>query len=177
MDKGRAAAYIMRTLVPFLVLSSVTSSLTPPSDPDPLILHGDVVIGVLVDLHRKGATGGCGPIDATTVEDVGAAEWALATINNQSLHDYPIGLRVYDTCGNNDIALRQTIRLLQDVVPPNPPLLGVVALSSDSVVSTAVVPLHAFTTPVLVTQPNIAHKIKITDNVFSTAPHLTDLLQ
>ncbi|XP_069158690.1 metabotropic glutamate receptor 2-like isoform X1 [Procambarus clarkii] len=147
-------------------------------DPAPLSLLGDVTIGVVGDLHgRRGSTGGCGGLSSRAVEQVGAAEWALATINNQSYHDYTIGIRIYDACGDPDQALRQTVRLLQDSQPPQPPLLGVVALGPATVVSGTAAPLHAFNTPIIITDARTAHTIIPADNVFTTAPHLTDQLQ
>ncbi|XP_042215328.1 uncharacterized protein LOC121861543 [Homarus americanus] len=164
----------MRQLLVLVSLIGVSSSLDPPS----LTLPGDVVIGVVADLHgRGGSPGGCGGLNTRAVEQVGAAEWALDTINNQSQHDYTIGVRVYDACGDTDMALRQTIRLLQDTQPPEPPLLGVVALGSARVVSGTATPLHAFNTPILITDARAAHTIIPADNVFTTAPHLTDQLQ
>ncbi|XP_069991854.1 metabotropic glutamate receptor 2 isoform X1 [Penaeus vannamei] len=161
-----------------VALLALTASVTSSLDLPPLVLPGDVVVGIVADLHGRGfPQGGCGAVGLRAVEEVAAAEWALATINNQSQHDYTIGLRVYDACGDEDAALRQTVRLLQDTQPPNPPLLGVVALGSSRVASGTAAPLHAFTTPILVTDARAAHTITPADNVFTTAPHLTDQLQ
>ncbi|MPC27329.1 hypothetical protein E2C01_020501 [Portunus trituberculatus] len=81
--------------------------------------------GVIADLHgRAGPDGGCGAVKPRAVEQVLAAQWALDTINNQSEHDYTIGLRVYDACGDEGEAVRQTLRLRQDTMAPNAPLLG-----------------------------------------------------
>lgn len=57
--------------------------------------------GIIADLHgRGGPQGGCGAVGLRAVEEVAAAEWALATINNQSQHDYTIGnLPLSLTCG------------------------------------------------------------------------------
>nr|XP_053649824.1 uncharacterized protein LOC128700567 [Cherax quadricarinatus] len=130
------------------------------------------------DLHDgEEASGGCGALNTRAVERVGAAQWALATINNQSQHDYTIGIRVYDACGNPDLAMRQTVKLLQEAQPPHPPLLGVVAFGSAKVVLGTATPLHAFNTPIIITDARAAHTVVPDDNVFSTAPHLTDQLQ
>lgn len=56
-------------------------------------------------------------------------------------------------------------------------LTGVVAVGSQDVVSGAASPLHAFTTPLLITDPTAAHTITPTHNLFTTAPHLSDHLQ
>ncbi|XP_050688042.1 metabotropic glutamate receptor 5-like [Eriocheir sinensis] len=151
-------------------------------DPPPLVVPGDAVIGVVADLHSRGSDrgsdgGGCGAVQPRAVEQVVAAAWALDTINNQTQHDYTIGMRVYDSCGDEDAALRQTIRLLKDTAAPSSPLLGVVSLGSSRVVSGTATPLHAFRTPILITDARAARTATPTDNTFTTAPHLTDQLQ
>ncbi|XP_063848510.1 uncharacterized protein LOC135093302 [Scylla paramamosain] len=144
----------------------------------PLVVPGDAVIGVVADLHgRAGPDGGCGAVQPRAVEQVLAAQWALDTINNQSEHDYIIGMRVYDACGDEGEAVRQTLRLRQDTMAPNAPLLGVVALGSSRIVSATALSLHSFKTPTLITDARTAHTTKPADNLFSTAPHLTDQLQ
>ncbi|XP_066957972.1 metabotropic glutamate receptor 2-like [Macrobrachium rosenbergii] len=166
--------------VTLMVALAVTtnSGSASASDPDPLTLPGDVIIGIVGSVHEKSEeSGGCGRIALRAVEELGAAEWALQTINNQSHQDYTIGLRVYDACGDEEMALRQTIRLLQETQSPSAPLLGVVGLGPGKVVSSVATPLHAFSTPILVTEARAAHTIPPADNVFTTAPHLTDQIQ
>ncbi|XP_068246040.1 metabotropic glutamate receptor 2-like [Palaemon carinicauda] len=162
-----------------LALLMVNSASTFVSDPEPLTLPGDVIIGIVGSVHEKSeeAGAGCGRVGLRTMEELGAAEWALQTINNQSHQDYTIGLRVYDACGDKEMALRQTVRLLQETQPPNAPLLGVVGLGPGEVVTSVARPLHAFSTPILVTEARAAHTIPPADNVFTTAPHLTDQIQ
>ncbi|XP_071527239.1 uncharacterized protein [Panulirus ornatus] len=161
-----------------LMMTATLRGVKSSVDPPPLVLQGDVIIGIVADLHgREVSSGNCGAVGVRAVEQVGAAEWALDTINNQSQHDYTIGVRVYDACGDPDMALRQTLRLLQDTQPPHPPLLGVVATGSSRVVSGTAIPLHAFKTPILITDARAAHTVTPADNVFTTAPHLSDQLQ
>lgn len=169
---------VMWAMVMMMVMLLSQANDSSAADPNPLTLPGDVIIGVVGSVHEKSEEPGlCGRVSVRAVEEVGAAEWALQTINNQSHHDYTIGLRVYDACGDEEMALRQTVKLLQDTQSPNPPLLGVVGLGSGKVVTGIATPLHAFSTPILVTEARAAHTIPPADNVFTTAPHLTDQIQ
>lgn len=175
---GQALTMMSWTLVVVVLVVVVQGGTLATLDPLPLVVPGDVVIGVVADLHgRAGPDGGCGAVQPRAVEQVVAAAWALDTINNQSQHDYTIGVRVYDACGDQHAAMRQTVSLLEDTAAPSAPLLGVVALGSNQAVSGTATLLHAFRTPILITDARAAHTVTPADNLFTTAPHLTDQLQ
>ncbi|KAG0720761.1 Metabotropic glutamate receptor 3 [Chionoecetes opilio] len=157
-----------RTFTLTAALKHRASHLSPRYDMNnmPGLEACNIVTRVVADIHgRAGGGGGCGAIQPRAVEQVVAAAWALDTINTQSQHDYTIGVRVYDACGDEDAALRQTVRLLRDTAAPHAPLLGVVALGSSRLVSGTASPLHAFRTPILITDARAAYTATPTDNV------------
>ncbi|XP_076034680.1 uncharacterized protein LOC143021211 [Oratosquilla oratoria] len=197
MEPARAVAFTGPLLL--LLMTSLTTGMTSQvemmtssleslssADPAPLVTPGDVILGVLADLHgpasnattaspaltasKAPSTAPCtGPLSLQAMEGVGAVDWAVATLNNQSsTRDIRIGVAVYDTCGDADVATRQTFRLVSSA--ERRPLLGVLGLSSSDVLRTSQPGLHAFQVPLLVTSPSAAEALAHHSNVFSTAP-------
>ncbi|XP_064473541.1 uncharacterized protein LOC135388128 [Ornithodoros turicata] len=151
-------------------------------DPQPVIYSGQANIALLAPLRRpptNGTDARCGPVDPVQVRRAMAAVWAAQRANfRKASTDFNIGVYIYDTCRQQDVALRQTFRVVQQtghiksLACPNtriPPVFGAVLYGSDPVLLTSSRTLASFSVPTMLASDSDDHLASL-PNVYSTAP-------
>lgn len=151
-------------------------------------------IGVLVDLHVAGAgprlypdgpTLGaanahrtrCGVLNVAAVQPVLAARWAASVVSSQA-HQVAVDVKVFDTCGDPDTAMRDVFYAVKEALEQQDvPLLGLVGLGDAEVVGETVSTLHAFNIPLVLASPRLAEMVTPEDNTMTTAPDMASIVQ
>ncbi|XP_023220735.1 uncharacterized protein LOC111622554 [Centruroides sculpturatus] len=108
------------TLLPLLLLIveiSISRGQELPRDPSPIIYPGQVNVGLLTSIHNPTRNGtNCGRLRQGAVLQAMAAVWAAQQVNfRKEPHELNIGIYIYDTCGLENIAMRQLYRLVTHV--------------------------------------------------------------
>lgn len=146
-------------------------------------------IGVLVDLHVAQEGGAvpqvpqaagsrrCSVLNVEAVQPVLAARWAASVVSSQA-HQVAVDVKVFDTCGDPDTAMRDVFYAVKEALEEQEvPLLGLVGLGDAEVLSQTVSTLHAFNIPLVLASPRLAEMMAPEDNTLTTAPDMASIVQ
>lgn len=156
-------------------------------DPAPVIYPGQANIAILAPLRKpgNGTAERCGPLDPPEVRRTMAAVWAAQQANfRKAPTDFNIGVYIYDTCSLDDVALRQTFRIVQQaghiksLACPNtriPPVFGALLYGGIDNLRTSARTLASFSVPAVVASDLNTENLRSLPNVYSTAPSTLSL--
>ncbi|KAL3204531.1 hypothetical protein MRX96_011535 [Rhipicephalus microplus] len=176
-----------------LSLSTWPGGVACTEDPSPAIYPGQANIALLMPLRttaRNGSAsagsngdGACGSLDPRRVRLALAGVWAAQQANfRKAPSDFNLGVYLYDTCGRDDVALRQSVRVIHQAghvrsmacpttrVPPVPSSRGDV-----ETVETTAKTLASFSIPAVAARDVPAESVRRLRNLYSTAPAATSL--
>ncbi|XP_074594406.1 uncharacterized protein LOC141849823 [Brevipalpus obovatus] len=140
------------------------SSINGPRDPRLIVYPGDVNVALIVSTHKSSKPGSCSDqVNLDQIRGAMTALWSVHQINqarvNSSTSTYGprLGINIYDTCSDPEIAERQIIRLLgnlDDIQSTScskdnreAPLIGVI--SSGPMLGTSLHLLTSFRVPII----------------------------
>uniref|UniRef100_T1IHT7 Uncharacterized protein n=1 Tax=Strigamia maritima TaxID=126957 RepID=T1IHT7_STRMM len=151
-------------------------------DPQPIIIPGSINIAFLLDIHSNNPENKlCSQINPNAVEQVLTALWTAQVINSENDSTSKFGFTIYDTCGESDIATRQVFEILRtfhkegnqtDDININPPLLGVIGVGENTVLSSVTSLLSAFSIPFVIASPGGRDLDLKAHNILVTSPGL-----
>uniref|UniRef100_A0A224YZH7 Glutamate-gated metabotropic ion channel receptor subunit grm2 n=1 Tax=Rhipicephalus zambeziensis TaxID=60191 RepID=A0A224YZH7_9ACAR len=172
-------------------------SVTCAEDPSPAIYPGQANIALLMPLRTaaKNGTGdasagsngdgACGSLDPRRVRLALAGVWAAQQANfRKAPSDFNLGVYLYDTCGRDDVALRQSVRVIhqaghvRSMACPTtrvPPVFGAILQGDVEAVETAAKTLASFSIPAVAARDVPAESVRRLRNLYSTAPAATSL--
>lgn len=154
-------------------------------DPKPIIFEGQVNIALLLNLHKPGDDGSvCTKFNPSAVQQLMASLWAAKVLNNQSEpNSTKIGIAVYDTCGSQEVAVRQVMKILQTsqnmmfdkggcTDSNRSPVIGIVGADEASGLATSAAMLNSFDVPFMIASPSGADSVAGVRNVLVTTPDM-----
>ncbi|KAK8756250.1 hypothetical protein V5799_001042 [Amblyomma americanum] len=169
-------------------------------DPSPAIYPGQANIALLMPLRtdgRNGSTSGdaagtssgdatpCGSLDPRRVRLALAGVWAAQQANfRKAPSDFNLGVYLYDTCGRDEVALRQSVRVIhqaghvRSMACPStrvPPVFGAILQGEPDAVETAAKTLDSFSIPAVAARDVGADSVRRLRNLYSTAPSANSL--
>ncbi|KAH7937716.1 hypothetical protein HPB49_014871 [Dermacentor silvarum] len=168
-------------------------------DPSPAIYPGQANIALMMPLRTAvrngssdaasgpgiGGDGACGSLDPRRVRLALAGVWAAQQANfRKAPSDFNLGVYLYDTCGSDNVALRQSVRVIhqaghvRSMACPTtrvPPVFGAILQGEVDAVETAAKTLASFSIPAVAAQDVPAESVRRLRNLYSTAPAATSL--
>lgn len=171
-------------------------------DPNPAIYPGQANIALLMPLRAPsngnsskgdaatsstsgGGDSSCGSLDPRRVRLALAGVWAAQQANfRKAPSDFNLGVYLYDTCGRDDVALRQSVRIVQQAghvrsmaCPTTrvPPVFGAILHGDVEAVETAAKTFAAFSIPAVAARDLGTESFRRFHNLYSTAPSATSL--
>ncbi|XP_025017435.1 uncharacterized protein LOC107366253 isoform X2 [Tetranychus urticae] len=125
------------------------------------IVRGDLNVALLINSHQSLTPGQCSDqVNLSAVRSAMAAIWAIHQINvNQNASQLKLGLYLYDTCSDESISERQTVRILSHLddiqsktclKDRESPLIG--AISSGKLYRSTLNLFTSFQVPIITTQ-------------------------
>nr|CAD7568150.1 unnamed protein product [Timema californicum] len=92
---------------------------------------------------------------------------------------WPIDIKVFDTCGSKDTAIRDVFYAVKSAVDPRgkEPLLGLISVGDPDVVEETVRTLHAFQIPLILASPRLAEMVRQEGNILTTAPDMSSVVK
>lgn len=168
-------------------------------DPSPAIYPGQANIALLMPLRTGGRNGSsgdaagvsrgdaeaCGSLDPRRVRLALAGVWAAQQANfRKAPSDFNLGVYLYDTCGRDEVALRQSVRVIhqaghvRSMACPStrvPPVFGAILQGELDAVETAAKTLASFSIPAVAARDVGADSVRRLRNLYSTAPSANSL--
>ncbi|KAL1435923.1 hypothetical protein MTO96_010692 [Rhipicephalus appendiculatus] len=127
--------------------------------------------------------GACGSLDPRRVRLALAGVWAAQQANfRKAPSDFNLGVYLYDTCGRDDVALRQSVRVIHQAghvrsmaCPHNSGATRAILQGDVEAVETAAKTLASFSIPAVAARDVPAESVRRLRNLYSTAPAATSL--